>query len=207
MELELERFLTIRSLDPNTSPSSLIDEAWHDLILQTNKYKKYCLEKFGFIVHHSVLDSLDQEKRKDRLRNTYKMYSEMFGTLNNDLWETNECKICGDLLEKCYFPHFNCCQSNNYCNDCVKKLDNCPDCKAYEFTNKKFITVKTAKIIGQELKIGINNKATVDELINICSSIFNVTPRRIIFAGHQLYEGRTLWDYNITHKSVIHVLF
>jgi hypothetical protein len=204
MELELERFLSIRATDPNTSPSSIIDEEWHKFILQTKKYRKYCIDKFGFIIHHSMLDSIDQDNRKDRLKNTYKIYKNMFGELNNYYWKIITCNKCNVNLDSCYFPLFNCCKTNHYCDSCVKKSDKCYDCNAYNFFEPKFITAKDLN--GHKLKIGINNKNTVADLINICSSLFNKKIKSIVFAGAGLDPAYSLLRCNFNDKSLVHVL-
>lgn len=73
---EYERFLQLRFVEPKLSPSDTIDKLWHIHILDTLSYYSYCADKFKKIIHHSPMDSQDQEARKIRLENTQIKYFE-----------------------------------------------------------------------------------------------------------------------------------
>lgn len=77
--LEYERFLELRNQYSELSPSNDIDKFWHTHILNTKSYYFYCINKFNKIIHHDPVESLNQNKRKQRLENTIKKYIEKFG--------------------------------------------------------------------------------------------------------------------------------
>lgn len=35
-----------------SSPTELVDEAWHNFILHTKTYQQFCMERYGRFVHH-----------------------------------------------------------------------------------------------------------------------------------------------------------
>ena len=44
-----------------SSPSPVIDEAWHEFILHTKYYADYCLNRYGRFIHHIPTSSSDCE--------------------------------------------------------------------------------------------------------------------------------------------------
>lgn len=75
----------------------IIDEMWHNFILFTKDYERYCFDKFGFYIHHlpttkkeSVEWSTDIEgNMKLYLENLEKQYSIIFDLLGKEtllLW-------------------------------------------------------------------------------------------------------------------------
>lgn len=50
---ELEIFLKNASLENHLVPSKKIDDVWHNFILHTKKYSKYCFENFNKFIHHN----------------------------------------------------------------------------------------------------------------------------------------------------------
>ena len=61
---ELSRFLAIKAHDRDLdykhfSPSKLVDDAWHVLILQPKKYYTLCMELCGAIIDHDPLGGDD----------------------------------------------------------------------------------------------------------------------------------------------------
>lgn len=52
----LEAFLNACAESTDTlSPSPLVDEAWHAFILETEAYEAYCMERYGFFIHHKPM--------------------------------------------------------------------------------------------------------------------------------------------------------
>ncbi len=75
----------------------IIDEMWHNFILFTNDYKNYCIDKFGFYIHHqpttkkeSLLWKNDPEKNTNLYLKTIEtQYSIIFDLLGEEtllLW-------------------------------------------------------------------------------------------------------------------------
>src|SRR5258708_1235326 len=91
---EYKKFLEIRNIDKNCSPSDLIDELWHQHILDTQSYINYCLKKFNRVIHHNPNDSKDQDKRNERIKNTIRQYREKYSREPNYLiWGLFDCNI------------------------------------------------------------------------------------------------------------------
>ena len=80
VQFEYERFLLLRNMDENLSPSDSIDMFWHTHILDTKSYYNYCMNKYGKIIHHNPEDSFNQELRKIRFGSTLVKYKEKFGS-------------------------------------------------------------------------------------------------------------------------------
>jgi hypothetical protein len=63
LELELKRFLSLPLLEPLTerpfAPSLRVDALWHDLILNTRRYRALCDELYGSYLDHTP----NQEER------------------------------------------------------------------------------------------------------------------------------------------------
>ncbi|EME77815.1 uncharacterized protein MYCFIDRAFT_63791 [Pseudocercospora fijiensis CIRAD86] len=72
--------------------------------------------------------------------------------------------------------------------------------------NKMEIYVKT--LTGKTLTLETSTHATVDELKLQIQEITGVPPdqMRLIFAGRQLEEGRSMADHGIQQKSTVHLV-
>merc|ERR1719233_624823 len=62
----------------NLSPSSLIDQVWHEHILHTSKYREACTALGVFIDHDPAGAKEDDDKREKRLLITKTHYSLIF---------------------------------------------------------------------------------------------------------------------------------
>lgn len=91
VQLEYERFLSLRFTNNNLSPSKYIDIFWHTHILNTRDYITYCVNKYGEIIHHNPKDSMDQIARNKRLLNTLKEYKKKYGEFEyKNIWMIDE---------------------------------------------------------------------------------------------------------------------
>jgi hypothetical protein len=43
-------------------PSQVVDDAWHEFILFTKAYQKFCLSAFGKFLHHSPAEAMASDK-------------------------------------------------------------------------------------------------------------------------------------------------
>lgn len=90
-----KKFLTLRLLDRDAIlvPTEVIDEYWHQHILDTRKYQSDCNQVFGGMLHHDPYFGLkDEEERQLNLQsfeNTKKLWQEVFG--ESLIGESNKC--------------------------------------------------------------------------------------------------------------------
>lgn len=90
-----KKFLTLRLLDKDAIlvPTEVIDEYWHQHILDTRKYQADCNQLFGGMLHHDPYFGLkDEEERQLNLQafeNTQRLWQEVFG--ENLVGESNRC--------------------------------------------------------------------------------------------------------------------
>jgi hypothetical protein len=93
---ETLRFLYLCSISSKSlTPSQLIDEVWHELILFTRTYHSFCLNKLGKFVHHQPSSS--QTNVINQYKQTLRLYKTYFGSPNTHYWPTPSIDIaqCG----------------------------------------------------------------------------------------------------------------
>lgn len=84
---EYKKFLSLRAINSNLSPSNDIDIIWHTHILNTKSYREYCNLKFKKVIDHDPSCSFDQKARSIRLQNTINEYAKVYGNPNKRVWE------------------------------------------------------------------------------------------------------------------------
>lgn len=52
----------------------IIDEMWHNFILHTNLYFDFCIEHFGYYVHHQPTSKKEKQDFKTNFQEKYKTY-------------------------------------------------------------------------------------------------------------------------------------
>ncbi len=101
------------------APSAEIDKIWHTFILFTKNYRQYCMHFLGKFIDHvpevkKETEEIDEPK-ENCLLNTITNYQNVFGELNNEVWqlpfkneeEEESCSNCS-----------NCSSCSNDCNNC-----------------------------------------------------------------------------------------
>ena len=87
MFCETLRFLYLcrqgRKVRFSFAPSPLIDEGWHNFILFTKVYQRFCEEYIGRFIHHQPL--LNGESN-GKYRTTYEAAVQLFGSLDPNIW-------------------------------------------------------------------------------------------------------------------------
>ena len=179
---EYQKFLYLRNINSNLSPSDDIDKFWHAHILNTKSYYDYCIKKFGKIIHHNPNDSLDEKARKIRYYNTLIEYTKVFGELKNTkIWnidkedENNNQKI---EYKKQIFPSYK------------EYMANKPNIiKIYMFYNKDKIYNKSNFMHDKKIfTMEINKSTTFEQLKNIISKKVNDNAYAVKIYPHPVYQ-------------------
>lgn len=84
-ELDYRRFLALTLLYPSTTlvVNKILDDYWHQHILDTHKYAADCDKLFGFFLHHypyfGMSDDEDAQRLLDAFTVTQQLWEEAFG--------------------------------------------------------------------------------------------------------------------------------
>ncbi len=83
---ELIKYLIITNeSNKTTSPSYLVDLAWHEFILFTKYYNIFCTENFGQFIHHTP----DSKANKTSYEFTLECYKNQYGLPPENIWTNN----------------------------------------------------------------------------------------------------------------------
>ena len=66
------------------TPSYLVDQAWHELILFTHYYKNFCEHTLGRFIHHHPGGS--QTENQENFNKTLNLYSQQWGDPPPQFW-------------------------------------------------------------------------------------------------------------------------
>jgi len=98
---EYKRFMYLRSIDSNCSPSDSIYQFWKVHILYTESYNSFCIENFGKFIHHNPDTSLDKESKQITISKTIKLYMRTYPSVTYpDIWDINLELANVDLTKK-----------------------------------------------------------------------------------------------------------
>lgn len=110
-EREYRRFLALHLMYPDEDivPCKVVDEIWHQHILDTAAYRVDCDAIFGRFLDHfpyfGMRDEQDAQDLEDAYEETLARYEEAFGPAPDDAWRvaeaTSKCKRTACKPQKC----------------------------------------------------------------------------------------------------------
>lgn len=97
---EVLRFLfLIGNTNQKLTPSHVVDMAWHEFILCTRMYHRFCEEHFNRYIHHHPGGK--EKSNQAQFQLTHKLYRELIGTPPEQFWGKNpaadiqgDCGVC-----------------------------------------------------------------------------------------------------------------
>lgn len=97
---EYERFLVIKSTNPDVFPPDKIEKIWRFHILSTENYQNYCNKKFNKFIHFDNCLNITSDEKLKKIINTILIYKNIFGTvLYPHIW-TLSCEFTFNDLDK-----------------------------------------------------------------------------------------------------------
>jgi hypothetical protein len=111
LEGEYRKFLALHLMYPDVDivPCKIVDEIWHQHILDTSAYRVDCEAIFGRFVDHfpyfGMRDEQDAQDLEDAYADTLNRYEDAFGPVPDGTWRsiepTSKCKRTACKPQKC----------------------------------------------------------------------------------------------------------
>jgi hypothetical protein len=153
---EYERFIYLKSNNPNVCPSTDIYKLWKYHNLVTENYYNYCLSKYNKIINFDFIDNLDKDQYISMLLNTITLYKSAFGEITyKDIWN---CNITLSIEQLLLF--------NNFINNSKNIETNYSNSLIYSGTNMKENSINVSNFsVDKQLFSGMKMKESTGSLL------------------------------------------
>ena len=100
---EVKKFLVVCASDRSTrfAPSKTLDKMWHDFVIFTPEYVRFCDTIGGYVHHRPTREIMHQS-----YANTLEAMPRIFGDVNLKYWKTRSAADCDSQ-----------CDDDGYCDD------------------------------------------------------------------------------------------
>ena len=114
-ELDYRRFLHLHIRFPEIDlvPTKMIDEVWHQHILDTNAYAEDCERIFGHFLHHYPYFGMEGEQDQENLQNCFQETQSIWVREFGEPMFEKEAVRCGG--HACHAPSSCACRSPGAC--------------------------------------------------------------------------------------------
>lgn len=219
---DYRRFLALKAaaekLDPlafahcHFSPTPEMDQIWHAHILDTRLYQEACAAmgaKDAF-VHHDPHGGDDLDVKKARRAFTQAVWARCYCSLPESGWPVVDVDGDGEDGEDGEegaggHDPIDGGGGDDKSSDEEELATRLPKRPRVD-DNKFTIFVKTMK--GRTLSLSVTKDTTVEDLKAGLHAAGEAPPDqlRVVFAGKQLEDARTMGDYNVRARSTLHML-
>ena len=203
---EFKKFIFIKFIDndydaKSYSPSFIIDEIWHLFLLFPKDYSRLCSEVLGSgeLLDHNPLATSDSDQNT-RYQNTLKRYELLFKeSPPSAYWDDN-------VVDSFSANHSSSSDIAEYTSKRDQlKLESSSSYPSTHFFSMQIFYKNT---IGIDFALNVSPSDSILYIKQLIERIDGspICVQRLIYAGRQLEDDRTLSDYNVRPEATLQLV-